>query len=77
MEQERFSGVVGKIDGTDIVLHYKPGGIFDGEMFWNWKKRYALDVCAVCNSKKEIIYFLTGWPNSQHDARVFASTRIH
>lgn len=77
MERQGFGGVVGKVDGTDIVLKYKPGGVFDGEMFWNRKKRYALDVCAVCNSKKEIIYFLTGWPNSQHDACVFASTHIH
>ena len=33
MERERFSGAVDKVDGTDIVLKYKPGGIFDGKMF--------------------------------------------
>lgn len=77
MEQEGFSGAVGKVNGTNIVFKYKPGGIFDGKMFQNQKKRYVLDLCAVCNSKGEIIYFLVGWPNSQHDAQIFASTRIH
>ena len=77
MEQEGFGRIVSKVDGTDIVLNYKPSGIFDGKMFWNQKKCYALDVCAVCNSKKEIIYFLTNWLNNQHDAGVFASTRLY
>ena len=68
-----FIGVVGKVDGTDIVLSTKPGGRYDGELFFNRKKRYALDLCAVCDSDKRFIYFLSGWPNSQHDQRIFAA----
>ena len=74
---EGFFGAVGKLDGTDIVLKFKPGRIFKGEIFFNWKKRYALDLCAVYDSSKRFIYILAGWPNLQYDARIFASTSIH
>lgn len=40
-DRERFLGSVGKLDGTDIVLKFKPGGIFKGEIFFNRKKHYA------------------------------------
>ena len=73
---ERFFIAVGKLDGIDIVLKFKPGGIFKGEIFFNRKKRYALDLYAVCDSTKRFIYILVSWPNSQHDARIFASTSI-
>lgn len=36
-----------------------------------------LDLCAVCDSSKRFTYILAGWPNSQYDARIFASTSIH
>lgn len=75
--REGFIGAVGKIDKTDIVLHYKPSSKYLGETFWNWKKRYALDLCAVCDSSRSFTYMLAGWPNSAHDACVFASTSIH
>ena len=75
--REGFIGAIGKVDGTDIVLHYKPGGKYLGETFWNQKKRYALDLCAVCDSSKSFTYMLAGWPNSAHNARVFASTSLH
>lgn len=68
-----FLGVVGKIDGTDIVLETKPGGQYEGELFFNGKKRYAMDLCAVCDSNRKFTYFLCGWPNSQHDQRIFST----
>ena len=74
--REGFLGCVGKVDGTDIVLKYKPGGVYDGEIFFTRKKKYALDLCAVCDSSTRFIYILAGWPNSQHDARVYASTNL-
>lgn len=76
-DREEFLGVVGKLDGTDIVLEFKPGGVFKGEIFFNRKKRFALDLCAVCDSSKRFIYILAGLSNSQRDARIFASTSIH
>lgn len=37
-DREGFLGTVGKIDGTDIILKHKPGGIYDGETFSQEKK---------------------------------------
>ena len=34
-EQAGFLGAVGKVDETDIVLHYKPGGKLLGEHYFN------------------------------------------
>ena len=67
-DREEFLVAGGKLDSTDIVLKFKPGGIFKGEIFFNRKKRYALDLCAVCDSSKKFTYIFAGWPNSQHDA---------
>lgn len=74
--REGFLEAVGKIDGMDIVLKYKPGGNYN-EVFFTRKKVYALDLCAVCDSDKRFTYILAGWPNSQHDARIFASSTLH
>ena len=43
--------------------------------FFYSKKKYALDLCAVYSSKR-FIYILAGWPNSQHDARIYSSTNL-
>lgn len=75
-EREGFFGAVGKMDGTDIVLNYEPRGIFKGEHFYNRKGRYALDLMAICNCRKEFTYYLAGWPNSQHDASIFGHSNI-
>lgn len=64
-------------NGTDIVLKHKPGGNYNGEVFFTRKKVYALDLCAVCDSDKRFTYILAGWPNSQHNARIFASSTLH
>lgn len=38
-ERAGFLGAVGKVDRTDIVLHYKPGGELLGEHYFNQKKK--------------------------------------
>ncbi len=76
-DQRGFFGVIGKADSTDIVLQYKPDGVFHGEHFYTWKKRYAIDLCAVCDSQKQFIYSLIGFSNTTHDSRVWAATQIH
>ena len=35
-----------------------------------------MDIYIICDSSKKFTYVLTGWPNSQHNARIFASTNI-
>ena len=72
-----FLGCVGKIDGTDIGLPFKPGQDFDGEQFWNRKKRYAIDLCGVCNSDRKFTYILTGYSSATHDSRVYRHTRMY
>ena len=55
-DREGCLGAIGKVDGTDIVLQYKPGGVFHGEHFYTRKKRYSIDLCAVCDSRKRFLY---------------------
>lgn len=74
--REGFAGAVGKLDGTDVVLEFKPDGDYQAESFRNRNNKYALDLCAVCNSRKEFTYYLAGWANPQPDSRIFASTSI-
>lgn len=76
-ERAGFLKAVGKANGTNIVLHYKPKGELLGEHFFNWKKQYAIDLCAICDSDKRIIYMLTGFSNAMHDAQVWGYTNIH
>lgn len=68
--------VTGNWSGTywNLVLKHKPGGIYNGETFFT---RKALNWCAIGDSDRRFIYILAGWPNSQHDARIFASTTLH
>lgn len=40
--REGFLGAIGKVDGTDIVLQYKPSGVFHGEHFYTRKKNAIL-----------------------------------
>ena len=72
-----FLGAIRNFDGTDIVLQYKPGGVFHGEHFYTRKKRYAIDLCAVCDSQKRFIYSLVGFSNTTHESQVWAATQIH
>ena len=71
-----FIGCVGKVDGTDCAFYEKPGGDYVGEVFFNRKKRYAMDLCAICDSSNRFTYVYTGWPSSLHDHRVFKTTDI-
>lgn len=72
-----FLSVVGKLDGTNTLLKFKLEKIFKGEIFFNQKKRYALDLCAVWDSLKRFIYIYIDVPNLQHNAQIFAFTSIY
>jgi hypothetical protein len=62
---------------TNIVLNNKSDDKYDEELFFNRKKRYALNLCAVCDANRRFIYFLTDWSNSQHDQRIFVVENLH
>ncbi|KAE8211094.1 hypothetical protein CF319_g9363, partial [Tilletia indica] len=66
-----------KLDGTDIVLYERPGGELNGDQFFNRKRRYALNLTAVCDFKLRFTYVLIGWPGSVHDSRAWSSSSPH
>jgi hypothetical protein len=61
----------------DIVLFIKSSEKYDDELFFNRKKRYVLDLCAICDSNKKFIYYLIDWFNSQHDQRILTAKDLH
>ena len=44
-------------------------------MFWN-KKKYVMNLFAICDFSKKFTYIYTSWSNLQHDSRVFKSIHI-
>jgi hypothetical protein len=69
-----FRHCVGIIDGTLIVLDFKPEKYH--ECYYSRKCCYALNVMIVCDDRKRVIYYNAGWPGSTHDNRVFRNTRL-
>ncbi len=65
--------MIEKVNETNIVLNIKSNENYKDELFFNQKKRYAMNLCAMCDINKKFIYFLTDWSNSQHDQRIFAA----
>ena len=45
--REGFLGAVGKIDGTGIVLKHKPGGIYNGDFFYQKRGLYTGLMCGM------------------------------
>ncbi|KAI7965702.1 hypothetical protein MJO29_001450, partial [Puccinia striiformis f. sp. tritici] len=55
-----FHNCVGFIDGTLFPLYDKPA--IDSQDYYSRKGFYGLNTLIVCDDKKQIIYYLTGWP---------------
>lgn len=49
-DQKEFFGAIEKVDGIDIILQYKPGGVFYGKHLYTRKKRYSIALYTVCDS---------------------------
>lgn len=64
-----FSGCIGFLDGTDVVLNYRP--TIDGETYFNRKKRYAFNVQLICDDKNVIRWATIGWPGSVNDSTIY------
>ena len=45
---------------------------YDDKIFFNRKKRYAMNLLKICDFKKMFIYIFIDWFNFQHDVRIFA-----
>jgi hypothetical protein len=75
MADKGFPGCVGFIDGTTIPLFQRPG--FDGEVFYDRKRQYSINAQIVCDCNKYITSFITGWPGSCGDSRVYKRMQLH
>jgi hypothetical protein len=73
---ERYGllGAVGIIDGTPIVLGQRPE--VDGEVFFNRKQRYAINLQLCCDDNKFIRNYVVGWPGSVTDSVVWADSNV-
>jgi hypothetical protein len=70
-----MKGCVGVVDGTHVNFFQRPA--VDGEVFFNRKQRYSMNVQLVCDDKRRIIYHQVGWPGSVYDATVFSNSHLY
>ncbi|EFP82516.1 uncharacterized protein PGTG_08472 [Puccinia graminis f. sp. tritici CRL 75-36-700-3] len=75
MSREGFRGCVGFVDGTTIPMFQRPG--YDGEVFFDRKRRYSINAQIICDCDKYITSFITGWPGSCGDSRVYKRMQLH
>jgi hypothetical protein len=67
-------GAVGVVDGTYVNMSQKPA--VNGEVYFNRKSRYAMNVQLICDDRRRIIYYQLGWPGSVYDSTVFAQSSL-
>ncbi|XP_055350100.1 uncharacterized protein LOC129596781, partial [Paramacrobiotus metropolitanus] len=73
--KHHFPSCLGYVDGTDIVLAYKPA--VHGEDYFSRKKVCSLPVMVVCDYDWRILYTCCGFTGSAHDSRVYKSTDLY
>jgi DDE superfamily endonuclease len=65
---------IGAVDGTSVIL--SESSQLTPEVYWSHKQNYAIALQLVCNEKKEIIYFQTGWPGSVCDSTCYNNSYL-
>jgi DDE superfamily endonuclease len=70
-----FPNCVGFIDGTLFPLYSKPQST-DAPDYFGRKHCYSLSVLIVNDDNKIIRYYLSGWPGSAHDNRIFNNSQL-
>lgn len=74
-----FAGVIGAIDGLAIRIRcpsLQVDGIEDCGNYYCRKGFYALNLQAICDSHKRIIWLSSGHKGSVHDSAAFAETML-
>ncbi|MBW0495704.1 hypothetical protein O181_035419 [Austropuccinia psidii MF-1] len=71
---EGFPGCVAFLDGTCIPLFQRPGE--NGEVFFDKKSWYSLNVQLVHDHHKHIMVLLRGWPGSCGDGSMYKQMRL-
>lgn len=69
-----LKGAVGILDGTPIVLSQRPH--IDGEVFFNRKCTYCMNVQLICDDTKLIRAYQLGWPGSVYDNTVWSRSHM-
>jgi hypothetical protein len=70
-----FRHCVGIIDGTLIVLEFRPEKYH--ECYYSRKCCYALNLMVVCDDNRRITFYYAGWPGSAHDNRVWRNSKLY
>ena len=70
-----FEHCIGFLDGTIIILRYKP--MVDPEAYFSRKKNYGFNLQAVCDWNGRFIWASMGYTASAHDSTAFKSTAFY
>eukprot|EP00474_Spongospora_subterranea_P003016 CRZ03474.1 hypothetical protein [Spongospora subterranea] len=70
-----FDNCILSTDGTHVVLAQKPN--LDGEVYYNRKCTYSMNVMLTFDHKRQIRYLIAGWPGSVHDSSIWESGHVH
>ena len=65
--REVFANCVGFLDGSEIILRYRP--LNDPEAYFSRKKIYGFNLQAICNHQGQFIY-----PHAGHIANIYDLT---
>ena len=67
-----FPGCMGFLDRTDMTLQYRPS--FHSETYFNRKKKYGLNIQAICDEQRRFRFVSSGYPGSVSNATVFCES---
>lgn len=74
-----FSGIIGAVDGIAIRIQCPSAsdGVSDPGNYWTRKQFYALNVQAICDSKKKFLWVSSGNQGSMHNLIAFENTKLN
>jgi hypothetical protein len=74
-----FNGIIGALDGIAIRINCPTAadGVADPGNYWTRKQFYALNVQAICDSKKRFLWVSTGQQGATHDSLAFDGTKLN
>jgi hypothetical protein len=72
--EKGFSNCLGFLDGTTIILDFKPG--IDSESYYNRKSRYGLNTQIISDFNGRIRFLFAGYPASVHDSRCISYSNL-
>ncbi|XP_028047037.1 putative nuclease HARBI1 [Monomorium pharaonis] len=74
LQQKRFPGIIGAIDGSHIRID-KP--LEDKDSYINRKQFFSIQLQGIVNHEQKFLNVFIGYPGSVHDARVFRESPVY